>query len=263
MKKGETEQSPWSAMESEFPPIVKIDITEEIIGRIKALLAKGRLKAGSRLPPERDLARILGVGRPALRQALKALATMGIIDSRVGQGTFISRSTWELLAAPMDFMMLLNVVSIRELFEVRKALEVELAGLAAERATDDDLSHINAVLRKQEISLANPQAFLEGDLEFHAAIAAASRNILFLAILDNLSRLMIESRQKLLLQEQDLSLSFKDHQRICAEIAAKNTLGAREAMLRHLDRVYHYWEDTQRLEPEPSLSGSEPRHSNF
>ena len=85
-------------MESEFPPIVKIDITEEIIGRIKALLAKGRLKAGSRLPPERDLARILGVGRPALRQALKALATMGIIDSRVGQGTFISRSTWELLA---------------------------------------------------------------------------------------------------------------------------------------------------------------------
>ena len=74
---------------------------------------------------------------------------------------------------------------------------------------------------------------------------------------------MIESRQKLLLQEQDLSLSFKDHQRICAEIAAKNTLGAREAMLRHLDRVYHYWEDTQRLEPEPSLSGSEPRHSNF
>ena len=88
--------------------------------------------------------------------------------------------------------MLLNAVNIRELFEVRKALEVELAGLAAERATDDDLSHINAVLRKQEISLANPQAFLEGDLEFHTAIAAASRNILFLAILDNLSRLMIE-----------------------------------------------------------------------
>ena len=56
-------------MESEFPPILKIDITGEIIGRIKALLAKDRLKAGSRLPPERDLARILGVGRPALRQA--------------------------------------------------------------------------------------------------------------------------------------------------------------------------------------------------
>src|SRR5437870_13892206 len=119
MRKREDDRNAWSTMESDFAPIVKIDITEEIIGRIKALLAKGRLKAGSRLPPERDLARILGVGRPALRQALKALATMGIIDSRVGQGTFISRSTWELLAAPMDFMMLLNVVSIRELFEVR------------------------------------------------------------------------------------------------------------------------------------------------
>src|SRR5438046_10341116 len=81
------------------------------------------------------------------------------------------------------------------------------------------------------ISLANPQAFLEGDLEFHAAIAAASRNILFLAILDNLNRLMIESRQKLLLQEQDRTLSFKDHQRRCAQTAEKNTTGARHGTL--------------------------------
>src|SRR5207245_10403101 len=92
-------------------------------------------------------------------------ARRGISDSRGGQGNFIRLSTWELLVAAIDVMMLLNAVNIRELFEVRKALEVELAGLAAERATDDDLSHINAVLRKQEISLANPQAFLEGDLD--------------------------------------------------------------------------------------------------
>jgi GntR family transcriptional repressor for pyruvate dehydrogenase complex len=187
---------------------------------------------------------------------------MGIIDSRVGQGTFINQSTWELLAAPMDFMMLLNAVSIRELFEVRKALEAELAALAAERASEDDLSHINAALNKQETSLANPQTFLEGDLDFHNAIAASSRNILFLAILDNLSRLMVESRQKLLLLEHDLSLSFKDHQQIFLEIKAKNRLGAREAMLRHLDRVYHHWEDTQRFEPEPTLCSGESRHSD-
>ena len=252
MKELEKEQPAWSESESDFAPIVRIDVTEEIIGRIKTLLAKGRLKSGSKLPPERELARILGVGRPALRQALKALATMGIIESRVGKGTFVSESTRELLAAPMDFMMLLNAVTIRELFEVRKALEVELAGLAAERATDDDLSQINVALKKQEANLANPEIFLTGDLEFHSAIAQASRNILFLAILDNLSRLMIESRRKLLLTEKDLSLSFHDHQSIHREIAAKNRTGACEAMLRHLDRVYRHWEETQQSQGEAS-----------
>lgn len=245
MEELEKGKSVSSTLESEFPPIVKIDITEEIIGRIKALLARGKLRPGSKLPPERDLARILGVGRPALRQALKALSTMGIIDSRVGQGTFVSESTWELLAAPMDFMMLLNAVSLRELFEVRRALEVELAGLAAERRTEDDLSQIKAVLDKQEGNLSNPEVFLAADLDFHSAIARASRNILFLAILDNLSRLMIESRRKLIVTERDLSLSFNDHQAIFREIAGRNRTGACEAMLGHLDRVYRHWEKTQ------------------
>jgi GntR family transcriptional regulator, transcriptional repressor for pyruvate dehydrogenase complex len=241
----ENDPSAWASLESEFPPIVKVDITEEIISRIKALLANGKLKPGSKLPPERELSLILGVGRPALRQALKALATMGIIDSRVGRGTFINASSWELLAAPMDFMMLLNAVTIKELFEVRKALEVELSGLAAERATAQEISQLEAVVKKQESELSNPDEFLKLDVEFHSVIANGSRNILFWAILDNLRRLMIEPRRQLLQSESDLSLSFTDHLSIFREIAARNKTGARNAMLKHLDRVYRHWEETQ------------------
>ena len=247
----ESDLSSWWTLASEFPPIVRIDITEEIVGRFKSLLANGKLKPGSKLPPERELAYMLGVGRPALRQALKALATMGIIDSRVGRGTFVNASSWELLAAPMDFMMLLNAVTIKELFEVRRALEVELAGIAAERSTEEHLEQLNLNVQKQQTNLTNRDEFLKRDGEFHVIVAKASGNILFLAILDNCSRLMLESRRQLILTESDLSLSFHDHQSIYREISAGNKLGAREAMLNHLDRVYKHWEETQ---PAKSIS---------
>jgi DNA-binding FadR family transcriptional regulator len=239
------ERSSRSTLETEFPPIVKIDVTEEIIGRIKSLLANGKLKPGSKLPPEREFAYMLGVGRPALRQALKALSTMGIIDSQVGRGTFVNASSWELLVAPMDFMMLLNAVTIKELFEVRRAIEVELAGMAAERATAEHVVCLRKIVRKQEEDLNNPDGFLKGDIEFHSVIGKASRNILFLAVLDNCRRLMTESRRQMLLSERDLSLSLHDHQLIVREIAARDGNGARKAMLKHLDRVYRHWEQSQ------------------
>jgi GntR family transcriptional regulator, transcriptional repressor for pyruvate dehydrogenase complex len=245
MREAETDPSAWSTLASEFSPIVRIDITEEIINRIKSLLANGKLKPGSKLPPERELASILGVGRPALRQALKALATMGIIDSRIGRGTFVSSSSWELLVAPMDFMMLLNAVTIQELFEVRRALEVELAGLAAERATGEHLQQLKSIVEKQEADLGNPDEFLRADVEFHGVIGKASRNILFRAFLDNCRRLMVESRRQLVVNETDLSLPLHDHQLIYKEINARNKEGAKLAMLKHLDRVFRHWEESQ------------------
>ena len=232
-----------------FPPILKIDVTEEIIGRVKSLLAEGKLKPGSKLPPERELAQMLNVGRPAIRQALKALAALGVIDSCVGQGTFVNESTEQLLAVPMDFMMLLDPITIRELFEVRKALEVELAGLAAERASEKDMARIEGIFKSQQENLPDAEAFWGLDLEFHRAIADSARNVLFMAILGNLSRLMVESRRELLRTEHDVSLSLEDHQRIVKAILARNRSGACEAMLRHIERVYHHWESTQHVLP--------------
>jgi len=246
MVNGNVSQFSTSEFGKEFEPILRLDLTEEIIDRIKVLMARGKLKPGSKLPPEREFARLLGVGRPALRQALKALSTMGIIDSRVGKGTFVSLSTSGLLTAPMDFMVLLHAVTLQELFEVRKVVEVELAGWAADRATDDDLLLIKSILEIQKMSLDDSETFLEEDLRFHRALSIAAHNILFTAILESLSRLMTESRRKLLLNERDLSNSFRDHQNVFREIREQNRAGAREAMFQHLDRVYHNWEATQK-----------------
>jgi len=232
-------------LEEEIEPILRIDLTEEIIRRIKTLIARGKINQGSRLPPERDLARILGVGRPALRQALKALSTLGIIESHVGRGTFVRQSLSGVLTSPLDFVVLLNSVTLRELFEVRKAVEVELAALAAERATEEDLARIQSILANQKQNLENTANFVNEDLNFHSAVAAAAHNVLFIAILESLSSLMLQSRRKLALNERDLSKSFHDHEKVVREILKRNATGARSAMYQHLDRVYHYWEETQ------------------
>lgn len=229
-----------------FEPILRIDITTEIIGRIKMLLAQGKLKSGDKLPAEREFAKVLGVGRPALRQALKALSTMGVIESRVGDGTYIRTSTAGLLAAHMDFMILMQSASLPELFEVRKMMEVEMAALAAARASAHEIESINSIIENQTKHLSNPQAFLLDDLNFHSAIAYSAHNVLFPAILDSLGRLMLEGRRRLLLTGDDLSNSLEDHRAVFQAISNRNKDNARNAMLRHLERVFHHWEETQR-----------------
>src|SRR5262249_59129103 len=101
-------------------PIDRAGITELVVQRIKELLEGGELKAGSRLPPERELAEMLNISRPSLRTALKALSVMGIIRAKPGAGTYIAESIPEIFNEPMHFMTLIHNTGIAELFEARR-----------------------------------------------------------------------------------------------------------------------------------------------
>src|SRR4030095_9532902 len=116
-------------------PIDRSGITELVVQRIKELLEQGELKAGSRLPPERELAEMLNISRPSLRTALKALSVMGIIRAKPGAGTYIAESLPEVFTEPMRFMTLIHNTADEELFEARLIIEAGLAELAAERAS--------------------------------------------------------------------------------------------------------------------------------
>jgi GntR family transcriptional repressor for pyruvate dehydrogenase complex len=234
-----------SKLGGELGPIRRVDLTEEIISRIKMLLARGKLKPGDKLPSERELARILGVGRIALRHALKSLTVMGIIKTSSGQRSTVNASAAALLATPIDFLILLNGVTISELFELRKALEVEIAGLAAERATEQELAQMELNLKNQEAHLNNPELFLMDDFNFHNVIAAAAHNVLFTAVLESLTRLMIEARRKSIKLDPDASHPFSDHLAVYREIAKRSREGARQAMFRHIDRVHNIWEKNE------------------
>lgn len=229
-------------MRSILKPIPRIDITVEVIERIKQLLASGDLQPGAKLLPERELAKTLNISRPSLRQALKVLTAIGVVESKVGDGTFIrTESAAEILEQSMGFLSLTGAVSMTELFEVRKVIEVELAGLAAMRATSKDLEKIKESLDAMCRTETQPSEYAAHNLNFHNLIAKAAQNGLFYAIVHNLGHLLAESRNRTVRLEPHEVL-INDHRAIYEQIQARNVGGAREAMFKHLERVQHYYQ---------------------
>jgi GntR family transcriptional repressor for pyruvate dehydrogenase complex len=214
---------------------------------------RGFFRAGSKILPEREFAKILGISRPSLRQGLKALVTMGVISTRSGDGSYVSNSASEILEQSMHFLLLTGAVPMAELFEVRKVVEVELAGLAAERVSPQDLAQMEKFLADMEATVDSVDQYVLHDLNFHNAIARAARNSLFQAIVENLGRLLLESRKQTVRREPRMDLAHADHTAIYHQIQAANMAGAREAMYKHLDRIQHYWEE----EESPGLPRSE------
>ncbi|MGI9072611.1 MAG: FadR/GntR family transcriptional regulator [Bryobacteraceae bacterium] len=150
-------------------------MTARLISEVKHLISTGVLTPGSKVPPERELAKSFGVNRASLRQVLKVLEIMGVLSQRVGDGTYLNDSAESILEEPIDFLVLLDDLSHHELFETRLIVEPELAARAAERATAEDL----VLLRKAIKSLENCQTTkerLDADMAFHECIFRAAGN---------------------------------------------------------------------------------------
>jgi GntR family transcriptional regulator, transcriptional repressor for pyruvate dehydrogenase complex len=227
-------------------PIPRVDLTDAVIARFKSLLAQGKLKPGGRLPSERELSTLLGISRPSLRHGLKALEVIGAIEARRRHGTFVSESAANVLEEPLHLAVLLSSTTFEELHEVRRAVEVELVGLAALRVTDDELKLLNDCLASQRAAVRSPEEFLRKDLEFHNLVARASHNMLFAEILGSLRGVMSGNMQRLLeAPKQELrtnvASTLEEHEEILKRLRAHNETGARNAMLHHLKKVYAQW----------------------
>jgi GntR family transcriptional repressor for pyruvate dehydrogenase complex len=226
-------------------PIPKIDLTEEVVRRFKQLLADRKLQPGGRLPPERELAGLFGISRPSLRHGLKALEMLGAIESRRRHGTFVSESAGNVLEEPLNLVVLLNSTTFEELYEVRRVVEVELAALAAERATAAELADVEQCLAEQRVSTGTE--FLTKDLEFHNFIARASHNGLFAVFLGSLRRLMSDKMKVLLVDApgadipSNVAKTVEQHSEIVRKLLARDPAGARKTMLDHLENVYTQW----------------------
>src|SRR5207247_1971911 len=145
-------------------PSTKGDLTTKLIARFGELLAEGALSRGARMPPERELAKMFGVSRNSLRQALKVLQVMGLVQQRTGYGTYLSLEPSQILREPMRFLLLVDPVSHAELLEVRLIMEPELAAKAAERATLADLLEMQACLERMEQAGEDREKLIEADI---------------------------------------------------------------------------------------------------
>jgi GntR family transcriptional repressor for pyruvate dehydrogenase complex len=157
-------------------PIRKKTVPEEIIHELKSLIDSGKITPGSKLPPERELARMLNVSRPSLREALRALSLLGIVENRHGSGTYLTSSPDRWPLEPFSILLSLNKGALLDIFEARKSLEGTVAALAARRRNVDDLKTMKEALGKMRVNVRNYGTYTKHELRFHKAIVEAAGN---------------------------------------------------------------------------------------
>ena len=159
---------------------------EEVAARLRDMIHSGELAAGDRLPPERDLAKLLGVSRPTLRAGIRSLSTVGILQSKQGAGTFVAErdESPTLDSSPLRMLSALHGFTSDEMFEARLALEMSIAGLAARRASSEHMTRLAEEIAGMYASLSNPEQYLVHDMRFHQTIAAASDNRILTSLMN-------------------------------------------------------------------------------
>lgn len=208
--------------------------TSDVIEKIRSFIESQRFRSGMKLPSERAFASQLGVGRPAVREAIKALMMLDIVESRKGDGTYIKSLSGLSLGWSVKLDKIEENFDLIELFEVRRMFEPRAAALAAARADARQLRAIEQELRAQERHLNNYDAFARNDYNFHEAIIRSAAN----RILENLARvlapLLLKSRQITVHSTSDLYRIYQQHHTIFEAIRLRQTELAEQAMQHHL-----------------------------
>ncbi len=210
--------------------------TEQVVSFVRALIERGQLRQGDRLPAERDLAVKIGVSRPTVRAGLRALAAMGVVQSRHGSGTYIPKGPPMLGSEPLSFLAALHGFTREEMYEARRILEVGAAALAAERATHEQLAAISEEVASLFASMDDPVLFLVHDINFHRAVAAASGNPIIASLVEMVAALYYERRRETAMRASDRNLrdAAQMHRRVYQAIRAREPEAARAAMNEHL-----------------------------
>ncbi|WBU37092.1 FadR/GntR family transcriptional regulator [Homoserinibacter sp. YIM 151385] len=202
--------------------------------RLIQVIASGALERGSRLPPERQLAERLGVGRSTVREALAVLDVLGIVTTRHGSGTYVRSTSSSLLSNVIDWGLILDQPRTLDLVELRQDLEAASARHAAERAAAADLEALAACLERMRASVRDPAAFAEADVEFHLLTATAGRNSVIVELLSSVRSLLQVWVARAVAEEADLSGTLREHELVYDAIAIRDPEGAAEAMAAHM-----------------------------
>ncbi len=216
--------------------------TEQVVSYVRALIDRGEVRRGDRLPAERDLAIHIGVSRPTVRAGLRALAAMGVVRSRHGSGTYISDGPPALGSEPLSFLAALHGFTREEMYEARRILEVGAAVLAAERAAAEQIATLADEVAGLFASLDDPQVFLVHDINFHRSVAAASGNPIVASLVEMVSALYYERRRDTAAgaSDRDLRDAAEMHRRIYQAIRTRDAEGAGQAMHAHLIQASEY-----------------------
>lgn len=218
-------------------PVTRTKLTASVFEQLLSYVVNGRWKPGECIPPERELCQQLGIARTSLRESLKAMELIGMLDSRVGDGTFVCPRS-EFLSRPLLWAFTgTDHDELKDVMEARTIIEENLAGLAAQRASEEQIQEIGKAVQLMRDSIARGDSILEADMAFHLAVSAAAQNGVLqnaVQLLRNLMRQWLSL--KLLIPGVEPTV-LKRHISIYRAIAGRKPSAARNAMRLHLDET--------------------------
>jgi GntR family transcriptional repressor for pyruvate dehydrogenase complex len=225
-----------AAKKSSVPlePIEKNSMTELVAKQLLGLLTDGYLKPGDKLPPERELANQLKVGRTTVREALKLLTLSGLLEARRGDGTYVRKDFTNFVLQQITWPLHLSTQQVDMILEVRLPLEIQAAKLAAERSTPEELREIAQLIELPKSKSRNVTRETEIDLAFHEAIADASHNELLCHLMHSLQSILRQYIELAGKMTDDSETTVEEHRRIYEAIAAKDPKVAGKAMEEHI-----------------------------
>jgi GntR family transcriptional regulator, transcriptional repressor for pyruvate dehydrogenase complex len=231
--------------------------SEQVVAYVRGLIESGALHAGDRLPTERELAAHRRPAHAEVRSGLRAMATLGVVRSRRGSGTFITDGPPVLGSEPLSFLAALHGFTRDEMYEVRRILEVGAAGLAAERADGDHVATLADEVAGMFANVDDPQVFLNHDIRFHRAVGVASGNPIVASLTEMVSGLYYEHRRESACNasDRDMKEAAEAHRRVYQAIRARDVKQAREAMNEHLLTAQAF----QAAEPAPAAATTRRR----
>jgi GntR family transcriptional regulator, transcriptional repressor for pyruvate dehydrogenase complex len=231
-------------------PIQKSSISDDIVQQIISLISKGQIKAGERLPPERELCVTFAASRSSVREALRCLSIMGVLTARAGEGTSVAMDGSKFIETVLHWRMSTEQHDIEDLMEVRIALETITAARAARNSKSAHVDKLTNLVNKMEEAINDASRFAALDMEFHLTLAEASNSKLILDLVSVIRGQLERGVAKVLQLPDAIPLSLEEHRAVLNAVIAQNANLASAAMKSHLDSaVLRYRDAIERSNP--------------
>ena len=231
---------PFGSAGSDEDRIVRRKLSDQVLERLRGMIARGDLAPGAPMPSERDLMKRFGVGRPAVREAMQQLHTMGLISISHGERARVSELSAEIVFRQIDMMarMILSASpdNLEHLKKARRFFELGMVAEAARNAVEADVAALRQLVLAQKGELGDPAAFIRADIAFHRRIASISKNPIFVAVSDAMLSWLFNYHTDLLIWSGQEKVTLLEHEEIVGFIAVRDAAGAEQAMAKHLDR---------------------------
>jgi GntR family transcriptional repressor for pyruvate dehydrogenase complex len=226
-----------------FPQVAREPrLSDKVADLMLDTILSRKLKAGDRLPSERELGEQFGVSRTVIREAVRSLVAKGIIEVQSGSGLRVSAVGPGAVRESMSLFLRAGMLDFEKVHEVRAVLEVHIAGVAAERATAADVEQLRLVHERMQSDVHDVDAAAGDDLEFHRLIAVATQNDLYLLLMDSIGSALIDIRRDNL-GSGSAPATLDQHEQILESIASRDAAGARASMQNHLEGVAAWWRE--------------------